>query len=241
MTIVQFAAFFVILLQWVYYFLYNSSITTSGALLIFQTGPAETLEYFHSLGLFKVAAIVIVLALILSGLFLLNYRQRVLPKTHVYRKVLPIVSLLLIIAPSVGALSEEIFPEAFPIRTFIDTHDYMKRSAMYAENHDDKYAALYERLFDIGDGAGDETLLPVDVGVDLDIGRQLGLDVGERGVEPSGEVERAGVGLLGDGEHDRRSAVLRREAHSRLLGADGDVGHVLKHQGASVGRHDGGL
>ena len=142
MTLVQFAAFFIILLQWVYYFLYNSSITTSGALLIFQTGPAETLEYFHSLGLFKVAAIAVALALILGALFLLNYRQNILPRTHVYRKIIPLASLLLIIAPSVGALSEEIFPEAFPIRTFIDTHDYMQRSALYAENHDEKYNAL---------------------------------------------------------------------------------------------------
>lgn len=89
MTLVQFAAFFIILLQWVYYFLYNSSITTSGALLIFQTGPAETLEYFHSLGLFKVAAIAVALALILGALFLLNYRQNILPRTHVYRKIIP--------------------------------------------------------------------------------------------------------------------------------------------------------
>lgn len=48
----------------------------------------------------------------------------------------------MIIFPSVGALGEEIFPQAFPIRTFIDTHDYMERSALYAENHDGKFAAL---------------------------------------------------------------------------------------------------
>ena len=41
MTLIQLLAISVIVLQWGYYYLYHSSITTSGALLIFQTGPAE--------------------------------------------------------------------------------------------------------------------------------------------------------------------------------------------------------
>ena len=141
MTAVQFAAFFVIALQWVYFALYHSCITTSGALLIFQTGPAETLEYFHSLGIGRIVFIVLFVALLIGGLLFANYTQKTLPRTPVYRKILPLLSLL-IIFPSVGALGEEIFPQAFPIRTFIDTHDYMERSALYAENHDGKFAAL---------------------------------------------------------------------------------------------------
>lgn len=141
MLILQFCSFFIIALQWVYFALYHSSITTSGALLIFQTGPAETLEYFHSLGLMKITFIVLLLAAIIIGLYTANYRQNTLPKTAVYQKMLPLLSLL-IIFPSVGALGEEIFPEAFPIRTFLDTHDYMKRSDLYAENHDSKFANL---------------------------------------------------------------------------------------------------
>lgn len=141
MLILQFCSFFIIVLQWVYFALYHSSITTSGALLIFQTGPAETLEYFHSLGLMKITFIVLLLAAIIIGLYTANYRQNTLPKTAVYQKMLPLLSLL-IIFPSVGALGEEIFPEAFPIRTFLDTHDYMKRSDLYAENHDSKFANL---------------------------------------------------------------------------------------------------
>lgn len=141
MTAVQFAAFFVIALQWVYFALYHSCITTSGALLIFQTGPAETLEYFHSLGIGRIVFIALFVALLIGGLLFANYTQKTLPRTPVYRKILPLLSLL-IIFPSVGALGEEIFPQAFPIRTFIDTHDYMERSALYAENHDGKFAAL---------------------------------------------------------------------------------------------------
>ena len=140
-TILQFASFFIIALQWVYFALYNSCITTSGALLIFQTGPAETLEYFHSLGVLRVIGIVILLALIIGGLFWANYKQPRLPKTKLYRKIIPIISLFIML-PSIGALQEEILPEAFPIRTFLDTHDYMKRSALYAENHDAKFANL---------------------------------------------------------------------------------------------------
>ena len=41
MTLIQLLAISVIVLQWGYYYLYHSSITTSGALLIFQTGPSE--------------------------------------------------------------------------------------------------------------------------------------------------------------------------------------------------------
>lgn len=141
MTAVQFAAFFIIALQWVYFALYHSCITTSGALLIFQTGPAETLEYFHSLGVGRIVFIALFVALLIGGLLFANYTQKTLLRTPVYRKILPLLSLL-IIFPSVGALGEEIFPQAFPIRTFIDTHDYMERSALYAENHDGKFAAL---------------------------------------------------------------------------------------------------
>ena len=142
MTIVQLIGVFLIILQWAYYALYHSSITTSGALLIFQTGPAETLEYFQSLGVTKIATIVVSLAALLSALFLLNYRQDVLPRTETYRKLIPILSVLFIIAPSIVALGEEILPESFPVRTFLDTHDYMQRSALYAENHDSKFANL---------------------------------------------------------------------------------------------------
>ncbi len=141
MTLVQFAAFFIIILQWAYFMLYHSSITTSGALLIFQTGPAETIEYLHSLGMGRVACMLLLLAAMLAGLFFSNYTQKISQTPPVYRKVLPLLSLL-IIFPSIGVLGEEIFPEAFPIRTFLDTHDYMKRSALYAENHDSKYANL---------------------------------------------------------------------------------------------------
>ena len=141
MTVLQFAAFFIIALQWVYFALYNSCITTSGALLIFQTGPAETLEYFHSLGILRILGIAALLLLCIGGLFWINYKQPQLPKTKLYHKVLPIISLFIMI-PSIGALQEEVLPEAFPIRTFLDTHDYMKRSSLYAENHDTKFANL---------------------------------------------------------------------------------------------------
>lgn len=141
MTVIQFAAFFVIALQWVYFALYHSCITTSGALLIFQTGPAETVEYFHSLGIGRVALISCFVVLLIGSLLFANYTQKTLPRTPVYRKILPFLSLL-IIFPSVGALGEEILPQAFPIRTFIDTHDYMERAALYAENHDSKFSSL---------------------------------------------------------------------------------------------------
>ena len=114
------------------------------------------LQYLNGV---KTTLLVTALALILGALFLLNYRQNILPRTHVYRKIIPLTSLLLIIAPSVGALSEEIFPEAFPIRTFIDTHDYMQRSALYAENHDEKYNALQAVQLQ-GLRLGGEPLLP---------------------------------------------------------------------------------
>ena len=141
MTIAQFAAFFIIALQWVYFFLYQSSITTSGALLIVQTGPAETWEFFGSLGTAKVAAIAAFVVIVLAGLFAINHFQKGLPTTPVYRKLLPLLSLL-VIMPSAYALGDAILPDAFPIRTFLDTRDYMQRSALYAQNHTEKFNNL---------------------------------------------------------------------------------------------------
>ena len=80
----------------------------------------------------KIATIVVSLAALLSALFLLNYRQDVLPRTETYRKLIPILSVLFIIAPSIVALGEEILPESFPVRTFLDTLDYMQLSALYS-------------------------------------------------------------------------------------------------------------
>lgn len=141
MTVLQFGAFFIIALQWVYFFLYQSSITTSGALLIVQTGPAETWEFFGSLGTAKVIAIFLFVFIFSALLFIANYKQPQLPDTRMYRLILPLVSLAVII-PSAYALGNEILPYAFPVRTFLDTQDYMERSALYAANHTDKFANL---------------------------------------------------------------------------------------------------
>lgn len=141
MMVVQFLSLFVILLQWGYFYMYHSSITTSGALIIFQTGPAETLEYLHSLGFFNLIICAIVILAIPAIFYFCQVLQKPLPKTTLSVKLLPILSLLIIL-PSLGALGEEIFPQCFPIRTFLDTHDYMERSALYAKNHTSKYNAL---------------------------------------------------------------------------------------------------
>lgn len=141
MTLLQFITSFIIIVQWVYFALYKSCITTSGSLLIFQTGPAETMEYFHSLGILRLIGIAVAVGLIIGGLFWTNYIQSYSSKPKAYPKVRSIISLLIILL-SFGILQEEILPEAFPIRTFLDTHDYMKRSALYAENHDAKFANL---------------------------------------------------------------------------------------------------
>lgn len=141
MTGLQLAAAFINLLQLIYYYLYSSSITTSGALIIFQTGPAETLEYLHSLGAAMICLVVFFLIALLGIFYALNYNQPHLPKTKAYRLVLPLFSLLITL-PCLTALGEEIFPQAFPVRTFIDTHDYLKSALLYAENHDEKFAAL---------------------------------------------------------------------------------------------------
>lgn len=141
MTLIQLLAISVIVLQWGYYYLYHSSITTSGALLIFQTGPAEVKEYFGSLGLGNMLLGLIFVAALIMFFIICQYIQQPLPRTALYHKVLPLLSLVIVL-PSIGALGEEIFPECFPIRTFLDTHDYMERSALYAQNHSSKFANL---------------------------------------------------------------------------------------------------
>lgn len=128
-------------MQWAYYSLYQSCITTSGSLIIFQTGPAETLEYLHSLGAGMIIGTMFLLFLIIAFFFGTHYMIPSLPKTTVYKKILPLLSLLVIV-PSVWILYDELLPNSFPVRTFLDTHDYLERAKLYAENHDDKYAAL---------------------------------------------------------------------------------------------------
>lgn len=143
MTVLQFLSFFIVALQWVYYALYQSSITTSGSLIIVQTGPAETLEFFQSLGVIKVSAIVLCLLAFIVGLYIINHRQtRFFPQQPGWpQKLLPLISLLVIV-PSFYTLGDAILPEAFPIRTFLDTRDYMQRASLYAQNHDEKFANL---------------------------------------------------------------------------------------------------
>lgn len=138
----HFIPFSVILLQWGYFYMYHSCITTTGALIIFQTGPAETLEYIHSLGFLNGILLLIGILAPFILFYYCQYRMPSLPDTKRFRLWTPLASLLLVIAPSLGALGEEIFPEAFPIRIFLDTQDYMNRSALYADNHTYKYAML---------------------------------------------------------------------------------------------------
>lgn len=141
MTVLSFSAGFINLVQWMYYYLYNSCITTSGSLIIFQTGPAETLEYLHSLGTGTVIMTVLILFAILAFFFITHYTLPALPRTTVYRKILPLMSLLIII-PSSWMLCDELLPNSFPVRTFLDTQDYLQRARLYAQNHNTKYAAL---------------------------------------------------------------------------------------------------
>jgi heptose-I-phosphate ethanolaminephosphotransferase len=140
-TVIQLAGLLVPAVQWIYYALYESCITTSGALLIYQTNPAETLEYFHSLGFHKLIPIIFAIGFVIFILWKVNGHKIDFSDVPWKPKTLAILSLF-IICPSFYALGSEIFPECFPIRLFLDTRDYMNRSALYAENHDAKYAAL---------------------------------------------------------------------------------------------------
>ncbi|MGE1061658.1 phosphoethanolamine transferase [Megasphaera paucivorans] len=141
MTLVQMATLLIPAVQWVYYALYQSCITTSGALLIYQTNPAEMLEYFHSLGYSKLFFIIIALAAIISVFAKANCHRIHCSGLSWKPKIIALLSLI-IIFPSFYALGSEIFPECFPIRLFLDTRDYMNRSSLYAENHDAKFAEL---------------------------------------------------------------------------------------------------
>ncbi|PNH21085.1 arylsulfatase [Megasphaera hutchinsoni] len=140
-TILQLASFFIIIIQWVYYLLYNSCITITGALLINQTGPRETKEYFGSLGMYRISGIILVLLIFIIGSYILNYRQKKAAITPLYTPFIPLISLF-IIFPSIGALAGEILPTAFPIKTFIDSKEYLQHAKLYATTHDNRYAKL---------------------------------------------------------------------------------------------------
>lgn len=141
MTVLQFLTLLVPAVQWIYFALYHSCITNSGALLIYQTNPAETWEYLHSLGYGLVGLV----AAGIGILFFLFFRANARPLSFLHTKwakiAAPLLSLL-IMAPSVYVMGSEIFPECFPIRLFLDTRDYMNRAALYETNHSDKFAGL---------------------------------------------------------------------------------------------------
>lgn len=141
MTVLHLAAFFIIIVQWVYALLYHSCITTTGALLIFQTGPRETKEYFGSLGPYRIAALILVFLILIIGAYILNYRQKKGARSPLYTPFIPLLSLF-IIFPSVGALAEKIIPNAFPIKTFMDSKEYLEHAKLYATTHDSRYAKL---------------------------------------------------------------------------------------------------
>ena|GEM_PF-37926 len=141
MMVLQFLTLLPQIVQWIYYALYYSCITTSGALLIYQTNPAETMEYFHSLGMTNVFAVAVLILIVAAIFYQSNKAAITLPHTR-FRKAASLIVPLLIICPALYAMGNDLVPECFPIRLFLDTHDYMKRSALYETNHSDKFAAL---------------------------------------------------------------------------------------------------
>ena len=73
----------------------------------------------------------------------------------------------------------------------------------------DQHAAVAQRADDVVDGDLDEVGLPEDPPVDRHPGRQLLLQRVELPIEPRGQLDRVGAGLLLDADDDRRLAAPR--------------------------------
>lgn len=140
-SILQIIELMIPIIQWIYYALYSSCITTSGALIMYQTNISETGEYLHSLGIFHVVGIILMLLICLTTFFFVETKTLPIPKNNWGKLSVPIFALLIII-PSAYVMAESIVPESFPIRLFLDTHDYLQQSSLYATNHAEKYKAL---------------------------------------------------------------------------------------------------
>ena len=70
----------------------------------------------------------------------------------------------------------------------------------------------------------------------MHIGREILLQVLERGFQLVGQFQRTGVRLLGDGQEDGRLALLRGCAQPGQLGADAHLGDVLQTDGRTATR-----
>ena len=107
-----------------------------------------------------------------------------------------------------------------------------KEDEQYDNNEE---GAFEEGILHIVDTALDEARLAIDIRGKADIGGQGGAQVGKRTVEIGGEGERAGVGLLGDGEGDCRLAVVARHTGARGLVAHLHLCHIAQAYRARCG------
>ena len=103
------------------------------------------------------------------------------------------------------------------------------------EQHDHhKQSSLDQRTLNVVDRRGDKARLTEDVGRDVDILRQRFLQIRELVFECFGQLDRAGLVLLGYGEQNGGLCALRRNTQARALCSDTHLANICQRDGLTV-------
>ena len=138
LSVFQLILIFIPLLQIVYYFYYNTPITTSAALAFLQTNQKEASEYmfqtFGYTGIFATAIFVVVL-------FTLLYKSNKLPDIKIKYTKTSIILLVIILA-AIGSYSCKMIFRTGVLQAYTFTDIYLKSSQKFASYHDSNFKNL---------------------------------------------------------------------------------------------------
>ena len=138
LSVFQLILIFIPLLQIVYYFYYNTPITTSAALAFLQTNQKEASEYilqtFGYIGIFAT----IILTLIL---FTLLYKSNKLPDIKIKYTKTSIIILIIILA-AIGSYSSKMALRTGVLQAYTFADIYLKSSQKFASYHDSNFKNL---------------------------------------------------------------------------------------------------
>ena len=138
LSVLQLVLIFIPLLQIVYYFYYNTPITTAAALAFLQTNQKEASEYilqtFGYTGIIATAIFAVVL-------FALLYKSNKLPDIKIKYTKTSIVILVIILA-TIGSYSSKMVFRTGVLQAYTFADIYLKSSQKFASYHDSNFKNL---------------------------------------------------------------------------------------------------
>ncbi len=138
LSVFQLILLFIPLLQIVYYFYYNTPITTAAALAFLQTNQKEASEYIlQTLGYTGIIAT----ATFAIILFILLYKSNKLPDIKIKYTKTSIIILVIILA-AIGSYSSKMVFRTGVLQSYTFADIYLKSSQKFASYHDSNFKNL---------------------------------------------------------------------------------------------------